>query len=178
VVIFDAAFLLLTFDSKARIPPDPATGKVIAKGRERVEHLIETLSDARTRMLIPTPVIAEILVHAGSASNDYIAKLRRVSSMVVADFDMRAAVECAQLTSTAIGAGGKRGSASNQPWQKVKIDRQILAIAKVHQATTIYTCDGGLAKIASAEGLKVCHVADLPLPPLKSQAELFKDSDE
>ncbi len=175
MVLFDSAFLLLVLDPKAQIPRDPKSNKIIVKGRERVEHLIDVLSDARTRMLVPAPVLAEVLVHAGTATAQYIATLRGVSSMQVADFDTMAAVECAQLTGAALKTGKKRGSAGNEPWQKVKIDRQIVAIAKVHQVQIIYTCDGGLASTARTEGFEVVHVADLPMPPLKDQPDMFRE---
>jgi predicted nucleic acid-binding protein len=172
VVIFDSAVLLLALDASAQIPNDPATRKPVDKGRERVEHLIDTLSDGRTRILIPAPVLAEVLVHAGAATAQIVAKFRTVTGLIVGDFDSVAAVECAQLTGAAIVAGRKRGAAKDQPWQKVKIDRQIVAIAKVHNAETFFTCDSGLAALAEAEGFTVKHLADLPLPPVKAQTEL------
>jgi len=175
VVVFDSAFLLLVLDPKAPTPRDPKSDKIIEKGRARVEYLIDSLSDARTRMLVPAPVLAEVLVHAGAATAGYIVKIRGVSSMQVADFDTLAAIECAQLTGAALKKGKKRGAASNEPWQKVKIDRQIIAIAKVHRAEIIYTCDAGLAGASRAEGFDVKHVADPPMPPLKDQAEMFQD---
>jgi predicted nucleic acid-binding protein len=175
MVLFDSAFLLLVLDPKAQTPRDPKSDKVIEKGRARVEHLIDVLSDTRTRMLVPAPVLAEVLVHAGAATAEYIVKIRGVSSMQVADFDTLAAIECAQLTGAALKKGKKRGAAGNEPWQKVKIDRQIVAIAKVHRAEVIYTCDAGLASAALAEGFEVKHIADLPMPPLKDQSEMFQD---
>ena len=174
MVVFDSTFLLLALHPNVAVPPDPRTKKPIEKGRERVEHLIDTLSDARTRMFVPSPVLAEVLVYAGAAAiAGYISKIRGVSSMSVADFDTLAAIECAQLTGAALAGGRKRGKESQQPWQKVKFDRQIVAIAKVHQADTIYTCDEGLAILARAENFVVRHVADLPMPPLKSQPDMF-----
>jgi hypothetical protein len=89
--------------------------------------------------------------------------------MQVADFDTMAAVECAQLTGAALKTGKKRGGAGNEPWQKVKIDRQIVAIAKVHQVQIVYTCDGGLASTARSEAFEVVHVADLPMPRSKTK---------
>lgn len=173
MVVFDSAFLLAALDPKASLPRDPKTGKAVDKARERVEYLIDTLSGARTRMLIPAPVLAEVLVNAGNATGEYIKNIRAVSSMQVGDFDTRAAVECAQLVGAALKTGNKRGKGS-EPWQKVKFDRQIVAIAKVHGAKTIYTCDEGLTSIARAEGLQVLHVADLPVPPIKDQHDMFE----
>jgi hypothetical protein len=175
VVVFDSAFLILALSEHAKVPADPVTKKPIPKGRERVEHLIDMLSETRTRMLIPSPVLAEVLVQGGAAATQQlIAKLRSVSMMQVADFDTLAAIECAQLTGAALASGPKRGPARQEPWQKVKIDRQIVAIAKVRQANVVFTCDAGLAALANAEGLLAQHVADLPVPPMKEQVDLFK----
>jgi hypothetical protein len=128
VVVFDSVFLLAILDPLSQLPPDPGTRRAIDRGRQRVEHLIDTLSESRARVLLPSPVLAEVFVTAGSAVGDYIAKTRSVSTLIVADFDSLAAIECAQLTGAALQTGKKRGKAAEQPWQKVKIDRQILWI--------------------------------------------------
>jgi predicted nucleic acid-binding protein len=58
----------------------------------------------------------------------------------VVPFDTRAAIELAVMTRNAIDQGDKRGGV-DAPWNKVKFDRQIVAIAKVAGATTIYSDD-------------------------------------
>jgi len=84
-----------------------------------------------------------------------------------------AAVELATMTREAIRAGDKKdGSAS--PWQKVKIDRQIIAIARSRGATTIYSDDEGLAKFASIVGIEVVQTWSMPLPPVDLQQGLFE----
>ena len=50
-------------------------------------------------------------------------------------------------------------------WQKVKIDWQIGAIAKVGGAAILYTTDTDFNTIAEAFAIKTAHVADLELPP-------------
>jgi VWFA-related protein len=46
-----------------------------------------------------------------------------------------------------------------------KIDRQVVAIAKVAGAETIYTTDTHIKALGGDSGIRVVHVADLPLPP-------------
>lgn len=58
-------------------------------------------------------------------------------------------------------------------WNKIKYDRQIVAIAKVNQATAIYTDDAGLRNTARRIGIAVVGVADMLLPPAKAQIELL-----
>jgi hypothetical protein len=62
----------------------------------------------------------------------------------------------------------KRGT-SNATWTKIKFDRQIVAIAKVHNATTIYSDDDDMRAIATRAKMKVIGLAELPLPPEHAQ---------
>ena len=62
-------------------------------------------------------------------------------------FETRAAIEVALMTRNAKSGGDKKGGL-DAPWAKVKFDRQIVAIAKVVQASAIYTDDGDIVSIA------------------------------
>jgi hypothetical protein len=53
----------------------------------------------------------------------------------------------------------------------VKYDRQIVAIAKVNSATTIYSDDADIAAIAARAKIKVVGLVDLPLPAEKAQLD-------
>jgi hypothetical protein len=173
----DSTFLLLFVDEKVAVPRDPSTGKPYEKGRERIEHHIEKLSEARTPILIPTPVLAEVLVGSGTAISEYLTRIKSVPVFRIGNFDQKAAVELAMMTSAALSRGAKRGSArSDAPWQKVKIDRQIVAIAKSEGATHLGAMDEDLRSLARAEGLKVYDLGDLTLPPEKAQQEMFPDT--
>ena len=57
------------------------------------------------------------------------------------------------------------------------VDRQIVAIAKVHGVDELYTDDGGVRRLAESDGIRVKGVADLPLPPVGPPPPLFSDSD-
>ncbi len=155
MVIFDANFLLLLLDPSVDIPGDPATGQSLLRARDRVEHLISTLSQQRETIGIPTPVVGEILVHAGPAGPNYLA-----------------AIEVAAMTAAAIGGGGNKKSTSGAPWQKVKIDRQIVAIGAIDRATTIYTDDQSVIKLAKRAGITAVSSWEIPLPPEDPQGRL------
>ena len=71
MVLFDATMLSLLFHPGAKAPTD-ADGKLIPRARERVEHLVETLEKSKTKIIIPTPALAELLVLAGAAGPKYI----------------------------------------------------------------------------------------------------------
>ena len=75
------------------------------------------------------------------------------------------------MTKRAVNSGDKKAG-SDDIWNKVKYDRQIAGIAKVRQASAIYTDDKGLRNIAATVGLAVHGIEDLQLPPEKAQHEL------
>jgi hypothetical protein len=93
------------------------------------------------------------------------------------DFDQRAAVEVAAAPREALAAGDKRGG-SDSPWAKIKFDRQIIAIARVEGATTIYSDDDDIVRFAKSYGIAVIRVCDLPLPPEDAQQSLPLDQAE
>lgn len=61
VVVIDATMLLLF------VRPDIASPKGVPEARKRIEFRIAELDRARARIVIPTPVLSEALVKAGSA---------------------------------------------------------------------------------------------------------------
>ena len=171
MVIFDANFLLLLLDPSVDVPVDPATGQSLTRARDRVEYLIATLSQERETIGIPTPVIAEILVHAGHAGPDYLAVIGNSSHFRILPFDLRAAVEVAAMTASAIACGDKK-TGNPAPWQKVKIDRQIAAIGIMERASTIYADDQSVVRLAKLAGMNAVSSWELPLPPEDPQGSL------
>ncbi len=172
MVLFDAGFLSILFHPNPRVPVDPATGKPPAFARERIEHLIDTLSDNGEKILVPTPALAELLVALGKGGAQAIADLHGEAAFRIVDFDERAAIELALMSET--GQGQKKQKEQAGTWAKVKFDRQIVAIAKVNKTKTIYSTDNGVLHLAHKEGLKgiACH--DIPMPPPKNM-ELFDE---
>jgi len=120
--------------------------------------------------------LSEFLVLAGNDSPQYLSEISLQSSFYVQPFDQLAAVELAAMELLARGKGHKRSPLpSDIAWQKVKFDRQIVAIAKLHNAHTIYSDDGDVREIAEDVGIKGVAVWELPLP--KSKTPLFDDTD-
>lgn len=166
-VLFDTSTLLLALDPDARPPLDPSTKKPLEHGKQRVEYLIRTLSKARTKVLIPAPVLAEVLVHAGDAANNYIQVLQQ-SPFRIVPFDMRAAIEWAE----SVAHNRSRPGRKSTPWAKVKFDHQITAIAKVEAVGTVYSDDRDIFSLAKQTGLHVVRSFDLPLDPDDRQLNL------
>jgi hypothetical protein len=178
MVVLDATFLLLFFQPDAGVPRDSA-GQAVAKPRERIEFLISQLEKEKTRIVVPTPALSEVLIGAGAElSQKIIEVLQRKWVFRVEPFDLRAAVEVAAMLRSELQLGkGKSNLTRAQTWAKVKYDRQIMAIAKVSGATTIYSDDQGLRSLGTRLRIDVLGIADLPAPPEDPQANLFHAGD-
>ena len=162
VVAFDNTVLSLLLHPEADPPLDPTTGAPVARAQDRMAHLVEQLREADARILIPAPVLAEFLTFAGP---DYLAIIDQSAHFEVAPFDQRAAVEAATVQKKAnLSARGKKSGLTGK-WQTIKVDRQIVAIAKVRNVERIYTTDGDVAELAKESGITAIGIADLSLPP-------------
>ena len=171
MVVFDATMLLLLLRPSVSAPLDPTTGKPVEQADARLAHHVAALEKSKTRIIIPTPGLSELLVRAGPAGAALVAQIQRSSVFRIAPFDTRAAIELAAMTNSALSAGEKR-SGVLAPWTKIKFDRQIVAIAKVENANAVYSDDNSLITFAQASGIKTIRLADLLLPPQQAQPEL------
>jgi hypothetical protein len=171
MVVFDATTLLYLLDPEAKAPTDPETGAPVSRVQDRITYLVSELEKRKEKIIVPTPALSELLVRAGEAGPDYLDILNRHAAFKIVDFDQRAAVEVAAATREALAAGDKRGGAESA-WAKVKFDRQIIAIARVEGASTIYSDDGDIVRFAKSFGIPVVRVCDLPLPPEDAQQTL------
>jgi predicted nucleic acid-binding protein len=172
MVVIDATMLMLLFRPDVPARATNSKGKPIDHIPERVAYLIKTLESSKSRIVIPTPVLSELLVHITAEETQRILdEINSAAIFRVEPFEVRAAIELAVMTRSALATGGKK-SGSSESWAKVKFDRQIVAVAKVVQATTIYTDDGNLAVTAKAVGIFPLGLAELPLPPETAQGQL------
>ena len=174
MVSMDAGFLGLLLHPNARPPIDRATSKPLLRAPERIEKLVEDLNTSRERVVIATPALSEFLVLAGKDAQQYLSELSNQPGFNIRPFDQMAAIELAAMELSARGRGNKKTPADETaPWQKVKFDRQIVAIARVHNVHTIYSDDHDVKMIAEEIGIKVIACWELPLPASKSP--LFDD---
>ena len=82
-----------------------------------------------------------------------------------------AAIECSFMDILARNSGDKRAGRT-EPWQRIKIDRQIIGISKVQNASTIISNDKGLRTTAFSVGLHAISIPDLALPDSARQVVL------
>lgn len=169
MVLLDTSVLAHLLFPTGQVPVDAATGHPVTDCQERLQNFIKT--NAKTKILIAAPSFAEFLVHAGERCDEVIQIFKSSSVFKILPFDEVCALECAMLEREARLNGAKRG-ASTAPWQKVKIDRQILATALAHNANAIYTDDIGLKALSREAGLSVYGIADMTLPETSPQHRL------
>lgn len=166
MVVFDTTMLLHAID--ASLPPFliPDTETLLTDAHPRVNALIGDLHKKRTKIVIPTPALAELLILAGASGAQYLEKLEKSAAFQIEPFETRAAIELAIMTQSAMAAGDKKAG-SIATMAKIKFDRQIISIAKVHKASVIYSDDKNLAKFSAAHGIPCVASWNLPTPPAK-----------
>lgn len=132
------------------------------------------LASTKEKIVVPTPVLSEILVHAGDAMEKYIETLNSQAVFRVAPFDQKAAIEVSIAISASIARGGIRIDATKPDVTrcKVKFDRQIVGIAKSEGATVVYSDDEDVVKYAKQSSLKAYRTQDLALPPEDPQTSM------
>lgn len=139
----------------------------------RTRYLVERVAKQKGTIIIPMPALAEYLVGADSAGVNSIAELEGKKYVLLAPFDRMSAFECAQLDRSAMNGPQKdKRDGSLEPWQLIKVDRQIVAIGKANSALVFVTRDGGAKTTAQRSGMKAWAIEDLPLSPDDAQSTL------
>lgn len=169
-VAFDSTMLSTLLNPDAGVPNDPETGKAVEWPKERVQGLVVKLQKEKAKIVIPAPATAEILTLIGPTNTDYLSIINRSRVFEVAALDEKAAVELAFLNRDAFAASDKKNKL--QPYQKVKVDRQILAICKANGCDTLYTDDKSLIATAKLCGIETVRLCDLPIPESARQQSL------
>ncbi len=177
MIAIDTTSLSLLINPSANAPLDPNTGNVVTRIKERFDFFQAKLVKEQETLLIPTPVLSELLILSRDNASLVLERLHKSSRFKIAPFDERAAIELAIIHRDAVAAGDKKGG-SSESWVKIKFDRQIIAVAKVNGADTIYSDDKNLSNFAKLAGLDVVRVWEMELPPQSDQIELTFPSDE
>lgn len=167
-VVLDTSVLVFLVSPNAPAPIDPATGKHVEHCQERIEGLLEDLDKSGVQLLVPTPVLSELLIQAKARQIEVLGALANKRAVQVVPFDQAAAVENAALRRSKISAK-TRGESKKE----VSFDLQILAIARVAGAKMILSDDDQMRKRAVKAGMEVHGISDLDLPDSKRQIGLF-----
>lgn len=148
-VAFDSTYLIDLFNPK-----------IAGDKRAALDHLVQDLSKSRTRILIPSPCLTELLIQAGKARDEYVQKLGNSSTFEVIPFDRRAATECALLLAEAWDSKTQR----NITHTKFKFDWMIVACAASRGVKQIYSDDDDIARCAAQVSIQAVAQKNLPVP--------------
>lgn len=170
MVILDTTMLLLFLNKDTRAPAH------VSHPQDRVRFLIDSLQKKGEKIIIPTPVLTEVLILSGSAGESYLPILEKYNVFKIASFDVRAAVTLAILSRSESKKHGNKRGPSVESWAKVKYDRQIVSIGMTLGVSEIYSDDKELRNLAQANDIKPFGLADLILPPQAAQQKMFDAS--
>lgn len=164
MAVFDSTTLLHLLEEDARAAHDPETGKPLTDATERIRQLAAEIEQAGETVLVPTPVLSEVLVHAGEATSDYLDILANTNRFRIAPFGKRAAVELATMTRQNLASRKRRSVVSRATRAKLKFDSQSVAIARAEGDSTIYSDDRDVARIGMDFGLSVIPTSAVEPP--------------
>lgn len=167
IVAMDNTIFTLVVNPKAKPCPHWETGAIVDHHEARIEAMIDQHSSAKDKIIVPMPSFAEALVRAPETSK-ILDEMRKFAAIEAAPFDKMAAIELAEFMR------GSRKSPET-PWQKVKLDCQIVAIAIAGGAEILYSDDKGQSSLCDEIGLQVRHSWDLVLPSKYTQKDLYRD---
>jgi predicted nucleic acid-binding protein len=121
----------------------------------------------RTKIVIPTPALAEYLAGAGAARATVYERLQQSKVFRIAPFGERAAYECAIMHDVAKPKASRRSEGNS--WAKAKYDWQIVAIAKVEGVEALYTLDDDIVRLGREHDVRVIDLDAMPLPDAARQ---------
>ncbi len=180
MVVFDATTMLIfMFPDKVKPPIDKNTRLPVTLITPRIDTLIKQLKKDKTKIVIPSPAFSEMLVKAGDDTQALIDIINKDSVFRVEPFCTLAAVEVA-IMARSDPKGDRNSGADKQvlTYAKLKYDRQIVAIAKVHRAKAIYSDDEHIYDLCRNNGIRVIRTEDLPIPKDEAQEKIdFPDKE-
>lgn len=172
MIAFDTNFLILFLDPA---PDDTTYG--VENAAARVASLVQDLQQTKERILIPAPALAEFLTGVDPDQRPiYLEKIRSISRFEIGPFDGIAAVVLATIDDSerenGVTHSGEPGSR-----QRVKVDRQIVAIASARNARAVASAERGVRNIAERSGMKAIGLEELKTSPEQQDLALEPDHD-
>jgi len=166
LVIWDTNILAVYFGQ--RLSPDDQL---------RMQGLVDELKRKREPIGIPAQVWAEFLDEASEQELEHSQAVLRTSAFKFLPYDQRAAFETVQVSRSG-RSERKKQITQKRARQAVKVDWQIIAIAKVNNARLLLTNDVDMKDEARKLGLNALHIKDLEIPPALRQHSLQYDADQ
>lgn len=129
----------------------------------RMDGLVVELARKREPIGVPAQVWAEFLEAASQQEAEESVKLFKSNAFVLLSYDMRCAIETAAVARQG-QAVRKITKEKKRDRQTVKVDWQIIAIAKVNRARLLLSNDGSMVAEAIRQGLHCMKISELPIP--------------
>jgi predicted nucleic acid-binding protein len=152
LVIWDTNILALYFAK--RLSGDDAL---------RMDGHVAELERKREPVGIPAQVLAEFLEGAKPDEVALSFNLLKTTAFKVLPYDMRAAVETVEVSKSG-HAARKAQKEKKRERQAVKVDWQIIAVAKANSARLLVTNDADMISEANRCGLTCMSIADFTIP--------------
>lgn len=156
MVVWDTNVLALYFGKK--LSPDDQL---------RMDGLVAEMKRKREPIGIPAQVLAEYLVGVPVAERQQALSIFASTSFRFLPYDQKSALETIMLGQQAI-----KRKASGRPRQAVKVDCQIIAIAKSNRCRLLLTNDHDMIIEAIGYGLHATSIASLDIPDSLKQHKL------
>jgi predicted nucleic acid-binding protein len=166
-VAFDNTMLSILLNPNGKPVYYPGTDNPLELALERAESVVALIEKARRKIILPAPACAELLTAIGPDAQQYLNIVGRSRVFEIGNFDARGAAELALLNRGPFAANDEKDRL--EPYQKRKVDRQIVAICKVYGVTELYTDDSGLAKRARLCGITPISLSEVPIPDTARQ---------
>lgn len=160
-VIFDTNFLTYFSDSAGGFAFEPEDSSDTLE--ERFDLLLEQLTESTKQIVIPSPVLAEVLAAQNANENKILSIISNQSQIKISEFDQRQSIEFGHMFRSA-----QRGAENRNSF---KFDLLILACARAEGASIIYTADKNLKKKAIRLGIQAISFNDLERPVIKPPTE-------
>lgn len=162
---FDSSFLTFLFVPGAKCD--------VPRAKDRIDYFLGGIHGAGKQIVIPAPALSELLIAVGHSRKEILKQLTSNPKFKIASFDVLAALELALMAEAIRAATGHKKGDAGGTWAKVKFDRQIVAIAKANNVSTIYSEDRDIRNLAASQKITVKSVADLPLPPRPYEGKML-----
>ncbi|WP_370544257.1 MULTISPECIES: type II toxin-antitoxin system VapC family toxin [unclassified Gluconobacter] len=135
---------------------------------KRFDFLLKDLDHDDSEIIIPAPVIAEVLCASTIDPRNVMKILNQEVRVRVVAFGQRAAEEFGQIFRKT-----HRGSENRNSF---RFDLLIIATAKAEGVDIVYSSDGGVINKCNAKQIRCYSFQKLPRPPFQKQRDLQLDA--
>ncbi|WP_085646750.1 MULTISPECIES: type II toxin-antitoxin system VapC family toxin [unclassified Pseudomonas] len=138
----------------------------------RMQGLFHALRAKRESIGIPAQVWAEFLDQAGERELIETQTIFKTAAFRLLPYDLKAVMETVEVVKAGRSAR-KAIKGEKRPRQSVKVDWQIIAIAKANGARLLITNDVDMLAESQRSGISSMRICDLPIPDHLRQHDLI-----